>query len=94
MTNNGSPRIGLGVSGSWIGDSYGKSPEDKTVISGSIFDKHLPCGTILEYIDYASDRFQKAISHTPIPLTTKTLQISTIGLLPTTIQSSQYEEDE
>ena len=49
---------------------------------------------MLEYIDYASDRFQKAISHTPIPLTTKTLQISTMGLLPTTIQSSQYEEDE
>ena len=89
MTNNGKPS-GLG----WKKDTYGKSPEDKTVISGSIFDKHLPCGTILEYIDYASDRFQKAISHTPIPLTTKTLQISTIGLLPTTIQSSQYEEDE
>ena len=84
MTNNGTPS-GLG----WKKDTYGKSPEYKTVIDGL-----LPCGSMLEYIDYASDRFQKVISHTPIPLTTKTLQISTMGLLPTTIKSSQYEEDE
>lgn len=84
MTNNGKPS-GLG----WKKDTYGKSPEYKPVIDGS-----LPCGSILEYIDDTSDRFQKTISHTPIPLTTKTLQISTIGLLPTTIKSSQYEEDE